>query len=194
MFILLCLTLSTVFVYLYMLIFIQYYLDYEIMTSVRSRILFLELLGIDRSRIISGMVYTERLYFPRMMSCSDSLRNPTEVRLLATHLIKAAYTTNKKNFTATTTTTTNTDNNNNQQQQQQTHLSTKKNLIILVRKNPGWGNRDWTDEMYKTVEKSFQIRFPNHNIIPHISMAVIQPEYCLACEIMEMNNADILVG
>ena len=50
----------------------------------------LELLGIEISRQVTRTVVAEKVYIPRVMNCANGLLNPTEIRLLASELIKAS--------------------------------------------------------------------------------------------------------
>ena len=147
----------------------------------------------------------EQVFIPRTTSCSDALRNPTEMRLLSAELIKASYPVVKKRkelrkkYPPSTFMMT--------EEQKPVHLNhqvddyenydkslEKKNLILLVRKSQGWGHRFWHESEVKRLVDEFTRQFSNHNIVIHSSDSILHPDFCYACEIIEMANADILMG
>lgn len=54
--------------------------------SMRNR--FVDLLGIDRSRVVSDMVLAEQVIIPRCTRCSYAVSNPVEIRLLRKLLVQ----------------------------------------------------------------------------------------------------------
>jgi hypothetical protein len=73
-------------------------------------------------------------------------------------------------------------------------LLEKKNIILLVRKSHGWGGRFWhATEVIKFV-KELETQFPDHNVVTHTSDSILHPDFCYACEMIELTSADIMIG
>lgn len=177
----------------------------EIFAAERSRNQFFELLGIDTKRLISGNVVADEVFIPRAMSCSFSLFNPIEYRLIADELIQRTKlfmskrrqrlpSKNSFQFDYTLDRKTVHPISIYYQADDIKYLSAeesvfkKKNIIILHRQggSSSWGLRVWSEEQYINIEIAFQKAFPNHNIIRHPSSAIIHPDFCMACEISEL--------
>jgi hypothetical protein len=73
--------------------------------------------------------------------------------------------------------------------------ASKLNIVILQRKNAGWGSRHWTDDQANKLSREITRQFSaTHNIVTHSSDALLHPDFCMACEVIEVNRADILIG
>jgi hypothetical protein len=187
--------------------------DEENFAARRSRELLLQLLGIPKSRLISLSVTANIVYIPRAMTWADSLKNPTEVRLLARELLQAseAKILERRNNPeirnappeydlATLFPKKEIRPADPVYQVDQTNydvVTLRKNLVILVRagfQTASWGNRHWTLKQYRDLEEALKINFPEHNIVPHISDSIFHPSFCMYCEISEIHRADILLG
>jgi hypothetical protein len=165
----------------------------------------LGLLGIDANRLVSGTVTAEQVYIPRATACQDALRNPTEIRLLATELIKGSYpivterSKLRKLYPPSSFMMTDEqkpvslnhqiDDHNNYEK-----LLQKKNLVLIVRKNYGWGGRYWNNEDVNKLVTELSKQFLNHNVMTHSSDSILHPDFCYACEIIELTTADIIIG
>lgn len=181
--------------------------DKENLGAKKSREMLLHLLGIEPYRLITRSVIAGTVYIPREMTWSDALKNPAEPRLLAKELIKGSIKeiekrvpyklyTKSKDYASMF--------NPNSKQPTLRHqvddpnyneTKARKNLVILIRKNKSaWGSRFWSDEMNRKVLELFNQSFPDHNIVPHFSDVIYHPQFCMACEILELTTADILVG
>jgi hypothetical protein len=73
-------------------------------------------------------------------------------------------------------------------------LEKDKNMIIMQRHSHMITDRFWDDEIFIKVILSFAQAYPDHNIIPMSSKRLSNPNYCLACDIFLLSQADILVG
>ena len=73
-------------------------------------------------------------------------------------------------------------------------LLQRRNLILLERKSQSWGARNWTESQVDTLKSELTRLFPTHNIVRHQSDSLLHPDFCYACEIMEMTRADIIIG
>ena len=173
--------------------------------SVKTKEALLALLGINSSRIVSGTIVADHVYVPRCMECRDVTRNPMEIRLLASEFIKASYPiVNKRKeigniyppstFMMTEEKKPIVLNHQVDDHQNYDQLLQKKNLILLVRKSESWGSRKWHDSQVKRLIIELTHYFPDHNILTHSSDSILHPDFCYACEIIEMANADILMG
>ena len=173
----------------------------------KSREMLLQLLGIEPERLVSHTIVADHVYIPRYTAMSDSLKNPMEVRLLAKEFLDGAYKEVERRVKnppklpqiqfadIPSLFEKSSSHTHHQVDYPDQYDSAKKNLIVLIRKNKGgWGSRHWTDEVNKQILLLFQKTFPDHTVIPHFSDAIQHPDFCMACEIIELNRADILVG
>ena len=164
-------------------------------TPTKSRDMILSLLRINSSRLVGGTVAADVVYIPRAMKIADSLKNPAEVRLLAKELLIGAkkeldlYRTilRPSNFKPVHAIT------------ESGYNSSRKNIIIIARTRGGaskmsWGDRYWDQKQTQFVIDTFKRAFPSHNVITHDSEAIQSVDFCMGCEFMEMNNAEVLVG
>ena len=161
----------------------------------------MKLLGIDTSRLVSRTLVAEHIYIPCALSCSVVPRNPMEFRLLAAESKRASkikvkerqghgktyspYLIKKDHLVSLSHQVDNQD---------YEKLLRKKNLKLLGRKGHAWGSRQWDDDLVKRLVRELPKRFPNHNIVIHSSDLILHPDFCYACEFIEMETADILVG
>ena len=166
--------------------------NWEIPFAEKTMRLMFLLLNINMSRVIYGSVIADVVFIPRHLHYAMALENPAEIRLLPPIMIKNAhiqaevYKNRPKNTSQLPIHTI--DNPK--------HKMSKKNLIILSRdyEYSTWGARSWTTKTVKKVLKAFQVVFQSHNVIIQYSKSLMEPHFCLACEILELTNADILVG
>ena len=63
---------------------------YIIFQSIKTKEALLALLGVNSSRVVFGTVVADHVYIPRCMECQDVVRNPMEIRLLASELIRGS--------------------------------------------------------------------------------------------------------
>lgn len=184
------------------------FVDYA---SKKSRRMLLELLGFPPSRVVALSVTAETVYIPRAMSWADALKNPTEVRLLSTFLIQAARKEQAKRMTVLPNATADSDAvrelkqlfPNQNLSPKLTHTiydpnydKSKKNLVLLIRaqQSGSWGNRVTSKDTNDILIENLKKTFSDHNIVIHSSDAIYHPDFCMACEIMELTKADILLG
>lgn len=136
----------------------------------------LDLLGIDRSRIIHGPVLANEVYIPRFLRCSYLLSNPVEIQLLAKQLVHAAFA---------------------KQSLRKPSWPLKppvgnRTLVIQQRHGHHSDYRHWTDQTTDLVVAAFRKAFPEHQIVLHSSKNL--KKRSLAEEIVMYSQADILVG
>lgn len=180
----------------------------EQLIAKKSREMMLELLGINSTRLVTRSVVADQVFIPRAMAWSDALKNPAEIRLLATKLIKNAHVEvakrrtegtylSKIDFSNISAMFTNDGGKILYHQADNTEYPlqpVKKNLIVLIRKVRSWGSRSWSDDVNKEILILLQTKFPDHHVLPHFSDAINSKRFCMACEIEEVTRADIIVG
>lgn len=176
----------------------------EVFISTKSRKAFFELIGIDHSRIIYGPVIANTVYVPRVTSCSYLLDNPLEIRMLSRELTKSA-----KKFMRKRKQRESKRNENSFDIDRNIHPNTiyyqaddvsldrkKRNIVVLQRQgfSSAWGEREWSEGQWNELNAVLATAFPNHHIVRHPSRTILHDDYCLACEITEMANADIMIA
>ena len=177
----------------------------------------LEILGISKDRIIYGSVVADIVYIPRPMAYANSLKNAYEVRLLAKILLKRALPLVKERGIIRENILKMDDKQvafdlkhryprldlkpvlAYQIDHPQNYDPSKKNLVILARTSDrqngqSWGYRTWSIEDTNTLVERLKLTFINHNIVLHRSDSIHHPAFCMACEIIEVSKADILLG
>eukprot|EP01040_Poterioochromonas_malhamensis_P007013 gene7013-7572_t len=70
----------------------------------------------------------------------------------------------------------------------------ERHLILLQRYAEVSDDRDWNDETFHKTIIAFAQAFPNHAIIPLSSKKYVRDDYCFACDLFLINQADVLVG
>jgi hypothetical protein len=162
---------------------------------------FMDLLDLDPSRFVTGMVVANEVYLPRNMRCAWSLSNAIEIRQLARLLINAAHSyihdpvkKVKVNPEMMAVVPVGFDREKEKEKElERLRQPPVKTLIILQRTQDG-SDRSWDNTSFAHVIASFQGAFPNHKIIPLSENRNNDPSYCLACDITVFNHADVLVG
>jgi hypothetical protein len=67
-------------------------------------------------------------------------------------------------------------------------------MVILQRVHVNTTDRDWNTSTFDGIVGAFAAAFPQHNVILLRSNAIEREDYCLACEILEVRSADVLVA
>lgn len=173
--------------------------------SQRMRNNILELLGININRVVTGAILADEVFLPRCMRCAYAISNPLEIRLIAKHLLTAAteyvhthlplQESQKLLRAFASHSFNNRESSNEMTTENEGQENSKKKMVILQRYTThGSVNRAWNNVTMEAVVTNFAKEFPNHEIIRISSKEQFGPKYCLACDILQMSQADILVG
>jgi hypothetical protein len=176
------------------------------------------LLGIDPSRIVHGAVLAETVYLARNTRCSYALSNPIEIRLLGRELVSSAslrareagplpqYQARRDSggrvirevihdmryfhsslAAARKRSAVSLEDVSDSP-------AARPSLVILQRVSVNTTDRDWDTTTFNGVVDAFAAAFPLHDVILMRSDALQRGDYCLACEILEVRSADVLVA
>ncbi len=191
-------------------IHIRHFEDYDTMytqdnlfhkKSDLMRMRFMDMLGLDPNRFVTGMVIAKEVYLPRNMRCAWVLSDPIEIRQIAKLLIHSAhaYIHNPMNKGKMDPQMSNVvPLGFDQQKEKEKDLERIKNssqkILIVLQRLSGDFERSWDNTTFAHVIASFQGAFPNHKVIALSESRNDDPSCCLACDITLFTHADVLVG